>query len=81
MIIILCEDYDQATNAYGWFLTTLPEWSIRRLFPHSNGVETDDGIRYIFIDQEYEGIFLHMTTDFMTLDEFLNGIPNLEYLF
>lgn len=81
MIIILCEDYDQATDAYGWFLTTLPEWSIRRLFPYSNGVETDDGIRYIFIDKEYEGAFLHMTTDFMMLDEFLNGTPNLEYLF
>lgn len=81
MIIILCDNYDQACEAYGWFLTELPEWAIVRLFPYSNGVETDDGLRYIFIDQDYEDVFLPMTTDFMTLDEFVNDIPNSVYFY
>lgn len=61
MIIVLCEDYGEARNAYlAWlsFLQSSPSDIVVLADRYSLRVETIDGLRCIFVDYRFADIFL-----------------------
>lgn len=79
MIVILCNSFSDAQEAYDIFITYLEEiclFSIKNTYDFCNCVETDDDLRYIFVDYRMEKLFCTITPDILTIDEFFEGIPN-----
>lgn len=74
MIVILCPTFKDAIYSFYRYVFDLRdymgEWSIKRLFPSEYCVETDDDLRYIFIDEHFEKAFEGMCADFISMDEF-----------
>lgn len=78
MIVILCDSFTDAQEAYDIFVNYLEEmipFCIRRTYKHCCCVETDDDLRYIFIDHRFVKIFRSITPDILDIDEFFDGIP------
>lgn len=79
MIVILCDSYDEACNCYDCFVSFLNQedpWAIKRTYDFSQCVETDDDLRYLFVDKRYEGAFIKKDCDIIDEDEFFEGIEN-----
>lgn len=74
MIVVLCESFQHATDTFLYFLGMLEDWTIKQVFLCSNCVETDDDLRYIFIDERYESLFEDKTDDIMYYEDFLDGM-------
>lgn len=78
MIVILCNSFDDVKDGYNIFLDYLENidpWSIKRELKASYCVETDDDLRYVFIDYRFKNLFKTFgTPDFIDLDEFLEGL-------
>lgn len=57
MIVILCDSFQDAEDSYYLFLDyvrlTCPPWSVVRAFDKALIIDTDDDIRYVFIDYRY----------------------------
>lgn len=74
MIVVLCPTFKDAMRSFYRYVYDLRdymgEWSIKRLFLSEYCVETDDDLRYIFIDKRYEKEFKNMRADFITMDKF-----------
>lgn len=83
MIVILCNSFEDAKDAYDCFVTFLENYepfSIKRTFNASYCVETDDDLRYIFVDYRFEKLFQQFDTpDYVDMEEFFEGID--EYYF
>lgn len=83
MIVILCNDFEDAKDSYDMFVSFLEEYepfSIRRTYDASYCVETDDDLRYIFIDHRLKSVFQNFDKpDEVGVDEFFEGID--EYYF
>ena len=78
MIVILCDSFDDAKEAFEIFLEYL-NWEcyvIKQNFEACYCVETDDDLRYIFIDYRMRNIFKDMTPDFLDVEEFFENLPN-----
>lgn len=57
-VIIACESYSMAKQAFLLFLNFLETefpFEISELYESSNGVRTNDGLHYIFIDHRLSG--------------------------
>ena len=77
MIIILCDDFGEAQNAFNIFHEFLEKYeptSIIRVDPYSLRVLTDDDLIYTFIDYRMVGIFKGITEDVMEEDEFFEDL-------
>lgn len=75
MILVLCNSFEEAQDGYDVFVQFLEEnepWSIRNAWNCSYCVETDDDLRYIFIDRRMKNIFYAFDRpDEIDLDVFL----------
>ena len=78
MIVILCDSFDDAKEVFEIFLEYLNRecYVIKQNFKACYCVETDDDLRYIFIDYRMRNIFKDMTPDFLDVEEFFEGLPN-----
>lgn len=82
MIVILCKSYKEACRAYEFFIEFLLDnepWAIRKQFEHENCVETDDDLRYIFVDRRVEKVFEKMRPDIVEVQQFFEGINEFYY--
>lgn len=82
MILILCKSYKNACKAFRLFIEFLEDnepWSIRKLFLHENCVETDDDLRYMFIDYRFENILDKIKPDIIDVQDFFEEINELYY--
>ena len=82
MIVILCKSWKAACEAYRLFLDFLEDnepWSIRGVDKHGNCVETDDDLRYVFVDYRMEHVFDDLRPDVIDLLDFFEGINELYF--
>lgn len=82
MIVILCRNYKTACRAYEIFVEFLEDnepWAIRQRFEHENCIETDDDLRYIFVDGRVEKVFENMRPDVVDVQRFFEGINEFYY--
>lgn len=77
MIVVLCNSFEEVKDAFDIFLDFL-EWDcceIQKIYHACYCVETDDDLRYIFIDHRMKNLFKNMAPDFLDVEEFFEGIP------
>lgn len=83
MIVILCNSFQEAQDGFDIFmnfLETYEPFSIFKVFESAYCVETDDGLRYIFVDYRFRPLFHKFDNpDEMNLDEFLEGIDEFYF--
>ena len=76
MIVILCDTFDDAIDSFDIFVSYLEEhdpWCIRKVYEPSYCVETDDDLRYIFVDFRMVKYF-KFTDDIYGVDEFFDRL-------
>ena len=76
MIVVLCDTFDDAIDAFDIFVSYLEEhdpWCIRKVYEPSSCVETDDDLRYIFVDFRMAKYF-KFTDDIYGVDEFFDRL-------
>lgn len=79
MIVVLCNSFLEVKDAYDCFVTFLEmhePWSIVKTYDVAYCVETDDNLRYIFVDYRMRNIFKNMTPDYIDMDKFFEGIED-----
>lgn len=79
MIVILCNSFEEAIHCFYIFLEFLEETSvwnsqIKRVFDAAYCIETDDDLKYVFVDYRFEKLF--DKADCIDVDEFFEGIDN-----
>lgn len=75
MIVVLCSSFEEAQFAYDIFVEFLEEnypWNIKQLYDAAYCVETDDDLKYVFVDYRFEHLF--NKSDVMDMGEFFEGI-------
>lgn len=75
MVVVLCDDYRDAEQAFrAWiaFLQTPPTDEISNIDKYSLRVETSDGQTYVFIDYRFKNVFNKKPVIFETVGEFFN---------
>lgn len=81
MIIILCETFWDAKDAFDLFMEYLNYYApleIQRVFEDAFSVETDNDLRYIFIDKRYLKFYEHVKPDVLTVEEFFEYLEDAE---
>lgn len=81
MVIVLCDDYrdaEQAFRAWVTFLQTPPSDEISKVDRYSLRVETSDGQAYAFIDYRFKNVFSKKKVTFETISDFfdLTGVED-----
>ena len=77
LVVLLCDGYPEAVDCFVIFMEWLERhesWTISRVYTSSNGVDTTDGYRYVFIDCRLVDLFLGMTDDIVYVQEFFDEI-------
>lgn len=77
MILILCDGMDGVESAYDCFLEYLYEnhpWNVKRMFDSAYIIETDDDLRYAFVDRRYINYYAHVKPDVIDVCDFFEGI-------
>lgn len=77
MIVVLCENYQDAADAFDIFVQYLNEvepWIITRVDVYSLTIDTEYDLRYIFTDYHYAKVFQDLTPDIIDVVEFFEGI-------
>lgn len=77
MILILCDTMDDVEAAYHCFLEFLYEndpWHVRQMFDSAYIVETDDDLKYAFVDRRYINYYAHVRPDVVDVSEFFEGV-------
>lgn len=78
--MVLCESQWEAEELFELWMMVLVHMAvenIRRAWPECLAVETDDDLRYIFVDYRMEHAFDNMKPDIVDSDEFLIAICDL----
>lgn len=71
MIVILCEDFYEAMNAFKIFVRCIEDLGIvKKIYKGTECVETDDDLKYIFIDYRMRKNFVEFTEDFIDESDF-----------
>lgn len=73
MIVIFCSTFDEAQSAFYLFCNMLEQecpWSIVNVDPYMLAIETDDDLRYVFIDYRLLDLFERLTPDILDVDTF-----------
>lgn len=77
MIVVLCETFREAQDSFYEFVDSLRdsgEWQIKEVWPSEYCVETDEDLRYIFIDKGckhiFDSLFGELYLDFVDKDAF-----------
>ena len=79
MIVILCDSYQDAQDSYWLFLEfmseTIPPWSAIRAIDAALIIDTDDAIRYMFVNFRYQDlIFRDKNVEFVDRDSFFEDL-------
>lgn len=78
MIVVLCNTFQDAKDAFDVFMDFLENtepFTITRVFEHSYCVETDEDLRYIFIDYHLAPVFrVFGDSDEIEMDEFFEDL-------
>lgn len=75
MIVVLCSSFEEAQFAYGVFVEFLDgnyPWNIKHCHDAAYCVETDDNLKYVFVDYRFERLF--NKSDVVDVDELFEGI-------
>lgn len=84
MVVVLCDSFEDAVDAFHDYLDYIREETadvIVEIWEDCNCVETDDDMRYIFIDKRFKGVF-DKNNDVIFYNEFsisLGGSPKELY--
>lgn len=85
MIVILCDDATHAKYSFETFVDYLlhnESWTIRRILPFCNQIETTDDLRYVFVPEEQEVLFIGDEfvggDDVLYADDFFEGLYEFE---
>ena len=73
MIVIFCESFTEAQEAYDLFINMLEENNplcVLAADPYMLTVDTDDDLRYVFIDYRLLDLFERLTPDILDVDRF-----------
>lgn len=80
MIVILCNSWQDAKDAYDCFIDFLERcvsYCIRKTYNSSCCIETDDDLRYIFVDHRFKNLFYKIDKpDTLDVVEFFEGIED-----
>lgn len=80
MIVVLCDSFEQAVDAYecfvGYLEANMP-WCILNIWNASQCVETDENLRYIFVDRRFGGLFWKTRPDIIGVQEFFKNMEEL----
>lgn len=84
MIVILCNSFQDVQDSFDIFMNFLESYepfSIQKVFEYSYCVETDDDLRYIFVDYRFKNLASTFddVIDYVDSDKFFEGID--EYYF
>lgn len=77
MIVILCDSFKAAKDAFDIFISVLENnepWNIKDVFTSCLCVELMDDLRYIFVDWRLSSVFHEMTPDILGDDEFFEDL-------
>lgn len=77
LVVILCDSYYEAEQAYDIFKDWLERhesWTIQRCYDCDNGITTRDGFAYIFIDARMVNLFVGVTESITYVQEFFDEI-------
>lgn len=77
MIVILCDSFRDANEAYDIFVSVLERnepWNIRKSYNESLCIETEEDLRYIFVDWRMKEVFKNVTPDFLDEEEFFEDL-------
>lgn len=78
MIVVLCNSFEDAQDCYDMFVSFLENFepfSIKKTYNSSYCIETDDDLRYIFVDYRFKPLFYNFDKpDIIEADEFFEGI-------
>lgn len=80
MIIVLCNSFEEAVLSYEIFLEFLDEnepWHIKKIYDAAYCVETDDDLKYVFLDYRLGGLFSE--EDCVDVNSFFDGINSFYY--
>ena len=79
MIIIACDNFEDAENNF-WFFHDILELNaiifIKNIFEHALCIEMEDDLRYIFMDYHYISIFQDMKPDIIDAEKFFEDIED-----
>lgn len=64
-----------AYDCFVAFLKANEPWIITKTYDLSYCVETDEDLRYIFVDYRMRNLFKDMNPDYIEVDEFLETVP------
>ena len=82
LVVILCDDYYDAEEAYDifkeWFQRH-EDWTLARYYDNENGLTTNDGFAYVFIDSQLLNFFTRLTESIVYVDQFFDEIMTDEY--
>lgn len=79
MVIIACDNYEEAENAFMFFHDILVLNAIifiKEIFAYSLCIEMEDDLRYIFIDYHYIPVFQDMKPDVIDVEKFFEDIES-----
>ena len=77
MIIILCDDWQDASDAFNMFCSFLERYEpfmIEASDRYSLRVVTDDDLIYIFVDYRYRDVIDNKEADIIEVDEFFEDL-------
>lgn len=79
MIVVLCNSFEEAQFSYDIFVEFLDEnhpWNIKCRHDAAYCVETDDDLKYVFVDYRFEHLF--NKSDVIDVNTFFEGITQWE---
>lgn len=77
MILILCDSFQAAKEAFNLFIRWVEEyylWDVLEIFSHCFCIETDENLRYMFIDRRMKKVFDHLHPDIVEEKDFFHDI-------
>ena len=75
MIAVLCPSFYDAISDFWYFLSLLQQcepWNVKQVYDSEYCVETDDDLRFIFVDYRMAGVFRKMRADIIDSEEFFD---------
>ena len=82
LVVVLCDSYIEAGQSYYIFKDWLERhesWTIAMCHDCDNGLLTNDGFAYIFIDARMVNLFVDVTDSIVYVQEFFDEIMTDEY--
>lgn len=82
MILILCASLLEAQDSFDLFIDYLERnepWSIKEVWTHELCIETDENLRYIFINRKMRPYYEYLRPDVVDVTELFKGYIFGEY--